>query len=99
MKTLSKYIGEDLILGQPSFWKREYELRSSNELLAKMYFPKFFSLTAVVDGFDKKYEIFRPSIWKNNVAIRKYAFDMSFASLTTTFLKQRDQSIYKMGKN
>ena len=64
MKPLSKYIGEDLILIQPSFWKREYEFRSSNELLAKMYFPKFFSLTAVVDGFGEKYEIFRPSFWK-----------------------------------
>lgn len=98
MKTLSKYIGEDLILGQPSFWKREYELRSSNELLAKMYFPKFFSLTAVVDGFDKKYEIFRPSIWKNNVAIRKYAFDMSFASLTTTFFKTKGSIDLQNGK-
>ena len=35
MKPLSNYIGEDLILIQPSLFKREYEFRSSNELLGK----------------------------------------------------------------
>ena len=89
MTPLSKYIGEDLILIQPSFWKREYEFRSSNEMLAKMYFPKFFSLTAVVEGFEEKYEIFRPSIWKTDIAIRKYGYDMSFASLTTNFFRTK----------
>ena len=55
MRPLSNYIGENLILVQPSFFKREYEFKSSNELLAKMYFPKFLSLTAVVEGFGEKY--------------------------------------------
>jgi len=89
MNTLSKYIGEDLILIQPSFFKREYEFRSSNELLARMYFPSFFSLTAVVEGFEEKYEIIRPSIWKTDLAIRKFGYDMSFASLTTNFFRTK----------
>lgn len=81
MKLLSKCLGEDLILIQPSFWKREYEFRSSNELLAKMYFPKFFSSTAVVEGFGEKYEIIRPSFWKHDFAIRKFGYDLTFATL------------------
>jgi hypothetical protein len=89
MNVLSKYIGEDLILIQPSFFKREYEFRSSNELLARMYFPSFFSLTAVVEGFEEKYEIIRPSIWKTDLAIRKFGYDMSFASLTTNFFRTK----------
>jgi hypothetical protein len=98
MKPLSKYIGEDLILVQPSFWKREYEFRSTNELLAKMYFPKFFSQVAVVEGFGEKYEIFRPSIWKNNLAIRKHAYDMSFASLTTNLFRTKGSIDLQNGK-
>jgi len=98
MKPLSNYIGEDLTLIQPSFFKREYEFRSSNELIAKMLFPKFFSLTAVVEGFDEKYEIFRPSIWKNNLAIRKYAYDMSFASLTTNIFRTKGSIDLQNGK-
>jgi len=89
MRLLSSYIGEDLILIQPSFFKREYEFRSSSEILAKMYFPKFFSLTAVVEGFEEKYEIIRPSFWKTDIAIRKFGYDLTFASLTTNFFKSK----------
>jgi hypothetical protein len=81
MKSLSKYYGEELILTQPSFFKREYVFRSANELLAKMCFPKFFSMTAVVDGFGEKYEIIRPSIWKSEIAIKKFGYDLPFATL------------------
>jgi hypothetical protein len=98
MKTLSSYIGEDLILIQPSFFKREYEFRSSNEILAKMYFPKFFSLTAVVEGFEEKYEIIRPSFWKTDIAIRKFGYDLTFASLTTNFFKTKGSIDLQNGK-
>ncbi len=98
MNALSKYIGEDLILSQPSFFKREYEFRSSNELLARMYFPSFFSLTAVVEGFEEKYEIIRPSIWKTDLAIRKFGYDMSFASLTTNFFRSKGLIDLQNGK-
>jgi len=98
MNVLSKYIGEDLILIQPSFFKREYEFRSSTELLAKMYFPKFFSLTAVVEGFEEKYEIIRPSFWKTDIAIRKFGYDLTFASLTTNFFKSKGSIDLQNGK-
>ena len=98
MNALSKYIGEDLILIQPSLFKREYEFRSSNELLARMYFPSLFSLTAVVEGFDDKYEIIRPSFWKTDIAIRKYGYDMTFASLKTNFFRTKGTIDLQNGK-
>lgn len=98
MKPLSSYIGEDLILIQPSLFRREYEFRSANELLAKMYFPSFFSLTAVVEEFEDKYEIIKPSFWKTDIAIRKFGYDMSFASLTTNFFRTRGSIDLQNGK-
>lgn len=98
MNVLSKYIGEDLILIQPSLFKREYEFRSSNELLARMYFPSLFSLTAVVDGFEEKYEIIKPSFWKADIAIRKHGYDMTFASLTTNFFRTKGSIDLQNGK-
>jgi len=98
MRLLSSYIGEDLILLQLSFFKREYEFRYSNELLAKMYFPKFFSLTAVVEGFEEKYEIKRPSFWKSEIAIRKFGYDLTFASLRTNFFKTKGSIDLQNGK-
>ena len=98
MNALSKYIGEDLILIQPSLFKREYEFRSSNELLARMYFPSLFSLTAVVDGFEEKYEIIKPSFWKADIAIRKQGYDMTFASLKTNFFRTKGSIDLQNGK-
>ena len=98
MKPLSNYIGEDLILIQPSLFKREYEFRSSNELLASMYFPSLFSFTAVLEGFEEKYEIIKPSFWKTDIAIRKYGFDMTFASLTTNFFRTKGSIDLQNGK-
>ena len=98
MNALSKYIGEDLILIQPSLFKREYEFRSSNELLARMYFPSLFSLTAVVEGFEEKYEIIKPSFWKTDIAIRKYGYDMTFASLKTNFFRTKGTIDLQNGK-
>lgn len=98
MKPLSNYIGEDLILIQPSLFKREYEFRSSNELLASMYFPSLFSFTAIVEGFEEKYEIIKPSFWKTDIAIRKYGFDMTFASLTTNFFRTKGSIDLQNGK-
>jgi hypothetical protein len=89
MRLLSSYIGEDLVLIQPSFLKREYEFQSSSGLLAKMYFPKFFSTTAVIEGFEEKYEIVKPSFWKSETAIRRFGYDLTFASLTTNFFRTK----------
>lgn len=98
MRPLSSYIGEDLILIQPSFFKREYEFRSSSDLLAKMYFPKFLSLTAVIEGFEEKYEIVKPSFWKSEIAIRKFGYDLTFASLATNFFRTKGSIDLQNGK-
>jgi hypothetical protein len=98
MRPLSSYIGEELILIQPSFLKREYEFQSSSEVLAKMYYPKFFSQTAIVEGFVDKYEIYRPSFWRTENAIRKFGYDLSFASLTTNFFRTKGSLDLQDGK-
>lgn len=98
MKPLSSYIGEELILIQPSFFKREFEFHSTTEQLSKMYFPKFFSLTAVVEGFGDKYEIIRPSFWRTEIAIKKFGDDLSFASLTTNFFRTKGTIDLQNGK-
>jgi hypothetical protein len=98
MRALSNYIGEELTLIQPSFFKREFEFRSSSELIATMYYPKFFSLTVVVEGLNEKYEIFRPNFWKSEIAIRKFGNELSFAALTTNFFKTKGTIDLQNGK-
>lgn len=98
MKSLSSYIGEELIFIQPSFFKREFELQSNSGLVAKMSYPKFFSLTALVEGFNEKYEIFKSNFWKSEVAIRKFGDELSFATLTSNFFRTRGKITLNNGR-
>jgi len=43
MKKLSDYIGSELKIYQKSILKRDFELKSGDELIARLYYPKFFS--------------------------------------------------------
>ena len=97
MFKLSDYIGEELSLVPPSFFKLNYELRRGEELLAKMYYPKFFSTNVIVEILEDKYEIIRPSFWKNEAAIRKYAYDLPFASAATNLFLTRGTIDLKNG--
>ena len=98
MFQLSNFVGEDLLLVQPSLRKREYEFRRSEKLLAKMYFPKLLSTTAVVEGLRYKYEIFKPNFWKSDIAIKKISYDLPFATLSTNFFSTKGHIELQNGK-
>lgn len=84
MKKLSDYLGEELLIIQPSLLKRAYEFHSSNELIAKMYYPKFFSTTAIIEGFEKNLEIKKPSIWRTDIEIFEKGYQNPFAKVKST---------------
>ena len=84
MKKLSDYLGEQLTISRISAFKREFEFRSQNEVIAKMYFPKFFSLSAIVEGFDEKLEIKVTSFWRSDLGIYQFGYEMPFAKYTST---------------
>ena len=42
MRKLSDYFGNELLIFQKSIWKREFELRSGDEVIAQMIYPKIF---------------------------------------------------------
>lgn len=98
MKPLSSYIGEELVLIQPSLLKRRYEFNSSSELLAQMFFPKLFSLMATVDFFDTKYEVFKPNLFKSEIGIRKFGNELSFAALKTNFFRTKGTIVLPKGE-
>ncbi len=84
MKKLSDYLGEELIIIQPSIFKRVFEFRSSEALIAKMYYPKLFSSVAIIEGFKETLEIKKTSIWKSDIEIFKKDYQNSFAKIVST---------------
>lgn len=89
MNLLTNYIGQTLTFNQPKITKREFELISSDEVLAKMIFPKLLSNSAVVEGFDGKWEIKQPSIWRSEFGVYKYGYQMPFAKYVSNIWKTK----------
>jgi len=89
MYPLTHYVGETLIFYQPSLKKREYELRLSDEVLAKLVFPKLLSSRAVVEIYDQKFEIMQPSIWRTEYGVYKFGYQMPFAKFIANFWKTK----------
>jgi len=79
MKELSDYLDQPIQLKQVSFFKRFYELKTSQELLGSMQIRGFFGNSAEVTFGDKKWEIYKPSIWKSNWHVRVSGHENSFA--------------------
>ena len=85
MKSLSDYIGHELLIFQKSIWKREFELRSADELIAKLFYPKFFSDLAELTIQNKTYEFCRPSVFNRDVDIREKGYQNPFAHFKNNF--------------
>lgn len=79
MKKISEYISSHLYFTQKTIFKREFELAADGEILAKMYYPKFLSTAAIVEGLEQKYEIKPTNFWATSVGIFKKGYQMPFA--------------------
>lgn len=85
MRTTSDYIGNELLVFQKSIWKREFELRSGDEVIAKMYYPKFFSDLTELTMQNETYEFYRPRFFSRDVDIRKKGYQNPFAHFKNNF--------------
>ena len=86
MRRFSDYIGNELLIFQKSIWKRDFELRFGDELIARLYYPKFFSDLAELTLQDKTYEFCRPSVFSRDVDIKKKGYQNPFAHFKNNFL-------------
>lgn len=89
MKTISDYIGRQIKLIQPSFFKNYYELRCGDELLAEMNQPKFLSTNAVTSGAFGEWEFYRPSFWRLDAAVREKYKELPIAKFVREGFRQR----------
>ncbi len=88
-KTISEREGEKIFFIQPSFFKRYYELKSNEELLATLQQKGFFGMTWNVSIGNKNWEIYKPSIWRTGYAVRPAGYDMPIAEFKRDGLRDR----------
>ena len=86
MKKLSDYIGSELKIFQNSILKRDFELKSSDDLIARLYYPKIISDLAELTVSEETYEFYRPNFFSRDVNIRKKGYQNPFAHFKNNFL-------------
>lgn len=91
MKKLSNYIGSEFKIFQKSIWKREFELRSGDELIAQMIYPRFFSHMAELTIQNESYEFYRPKLFTRNVDVRKKDYQNPFAHFKSNFFRSKGE--------
>ncbi len=85
MRRLSDYIGKEFLIFQKSIWRRDFELRSGEELIARLFYPKFFSDLTELSVWEETYEFYRPKFFSRDVDIRKKGNQNPFANLKNNF--------------
>lgn len=79
MKNLSELAGEILVIHQPSVWKSFYELKHGEEVLGTILSKGFFGRTVIFKIDKDEWEIYSPSFWKSEIAIRQTGYELPYA--------------------
>lgn len=98
MKELTEYLNQPLRLKQVSFFKRFYELKTTEEIIGSMQIRGFFGNAAEVSFADKKWEIYKPSIWKSGWAIREAGYENPFAHFERKFFRKASFVLLPVGE-
>jgi hypothetical protein len=81
MKTISEYIGQEIMFAQPSVWKRTYELKANEETIGTLEQKGFFcGMKWIAAIQNKTWEIYKPSFWKASLDIREAGYEMPIAN-------------------
>jgi len=98
MKLISEYLGENIFIVQTSVFKRIYEIRVNDEVLGSIQQKGFFGMLWEVGIQDKKWEIYKPSYWKNALDIREAGYEMPIANYKRDGLRSRGTLALPLGK-
>lgn len=89
MRRLSELAGETLYIHQPSVWKSYYELKHGEEILGTIQPNNFFGKSIIFKAGTDEWEIYRPSFWKSEVAIRQAGYELPYATYKRDGFKLR----------
>jgi hypothetical protein len=89
MKSLSDLAGESLIIHQPSVWKSYYELKYGEEVLGTIQAKGFFGRNIIFKMGNNQWEIYQPSLWKSEIAIRQSGYELPYATYRREGFKSR----------
>ena len=82
MKSLSSFIDTPLQWVQPSALKPAYELRSGDDCILTLRFPKWYRTAVHVEATEGEWEIRQVGFWRRHIEIRRKGDHLPFATCT-----------------
>lgn len=98
IKNLSDYIGKSLLLVQPEFFRRNYHLKDGDVIVATITHPKWYRSNFIVEWGKKKWEVYKPSIWRSSLEIKELNKQLPFAYYTRKGFKSGGTIDLPMGQ-
>ena len=81
MKSIESMVGRELQWVQPSIFKREYELRAGDIVVAKLGWVKFLGMTVKAESADGCWMFDQKGVWKSELTVRKCDQDEPLLSM------------------
>ena len=99
MKLMSEYLGENIFIAQTSVFKRNYEIRVKDEVVGAIQQMGFFGMVWDISIHNKKWEIYKQSIWRSTLYVRETGYEMPIANFTTSRFKSSGTLFLPKGEN
>jgi hypothetical protein len=71
MKAISDYIGQELEITNKNIFKSFYELKANGVAILSIRNTDFWGHRHEIAGFEKVWELSKPSVWKNTLEVRE----------------------------
>ncbi len=98
MRTIASMVGRELQWTQPSIFRRQYELRSGDIVVARLEWVKFFAMKARAESADGHWLFDKTGIWKSTIVVRTKEDETPLMTFTENWFGKKQQVMLPHGK-
>ncbi|MBI4429297.1 MAG: hypothetical protein HY562_09285 [Ignavibacteriales bacterium] len=98
MRIIASMIGRELQWIQPSIFRRQYELRAGDIVVAKLEWVKFFAMKARAESADGRWLFDKTGIWKPTTAVRIPEEEAPLITFTEKWLGKKQSIVLPGGE-
>jgi hypothetical protein len=99
MKNIESMVGRELQWVQPSFFKRMYELRSGDIVVAKMEWAKFLGMAVKAESADGCWMFDQKGLWKSQITAKKCDQDEALMTVEEERFKRTQKLTLSDGRH
>ena len=98
MRTIASMVGRELHWVQPSIFRREYELRAGDILVARMEWVKFLGMVARAESGDGCWLFDRKGMWSPKIVVRTCGEETPIATFVEKWFGKKQPVVLPSGE-